>query len=94
MDKVWELCSVKELNLILQELCDVSMCDFTELEQSAYEQDEIIGMTMDIRRALSPEQKQLLNELLDKINDSDSRFTYEAFKRGILIGWYLGQMKL
>ncbi len=94
MNNVREERSVKELNLILQELCDVSMCDFVEMEQSADEQDEIVGMITELRRTLSPEQKQLLNQMIDKINDSDSRFIYEAFKRGGLIGWHLGQIKL
>lgn len=77
---------MKELNVILQELCDESMRDFVESEQSTDEQNEIIGMITDNRRLLSSEQKWFLNQLIDKINDSDSRFVYEAFKRGFLMG--------
>lgn len=77
---------MKELNVILQEFCDESMRGFVESEQSADEQNEIIGMITDLRRSLSPEQKRFLNQLIDKINDSDSRFIYEAFKRGFLMG--------
>lgn len=77
---------MKELNVILQEFCDESMRDFVESEQSAGEQNEIIGMIIDLRRSLSPEQKWFLNQLIDKINDSDSRFSYEAFKQGFLMG--------
>lgn len=77
---------MKELNVILQEFCDESMRDFIESEQSADEQNEIIGMITGLRRTLSPEQKRFLNQLIDKINDSDSRFTYEAFKQGFLMG--------
>lgn len=78
--------SRKELNVILQEFCDESMRDFVRSEQFADEQDEIIGMITDLRSSLSPEQKRFLNQLIDKINDSDSRFTYEAFKQGFLMG--------
>lgn len=77
---------MKELDVILQEFCDESMRDFVESEQSADEQDEIIGMIKNLRESLSPEQKQFLNQLLDRVNDIDSHFTYEAFKQGFLMG--------
>lgn len=52
---------MKELNVILQEFCDVSMRDFVESEQSADGHNEIIGMITNLRRSLSPEQKWFLN---------------------------------
>jgi hypothetical protein len=59
---------------------------FIKSEQSADEHNEIIGMITDLRRSLSPEQKRFLNQVIDKINDCDSRFTYEAFKQGFPMG--------
>ncbi len=77
---------MKNLRVVLQEFCDESMRDYVEMEQSADEQDKIIGMISTLRESLSPEQKQLLNQLLDSINNNDSQYSYESFNRGFLMG--------
>lgn len=71
---------------LLKELCDISMCSYVEMEENVCEQDAIIDMIYKLRESLSPGQKQLLIQLLDNINNSDSNFTYEAFRRGFLLG--------
>lgn len=77
---------MEKLGFILQEFCDESMRDYVESEQSADVQDRIIGLISILRESLSPEQKQLLNRLLDSINNNDSQYSYESFKRGVLMG--------
>lgn len=77
--------------ILLRELCDISMRSYSETEQNADEQDAIIDKIFKLRETLSPEQKQLLNLLLDNINNDDSRYSYEAFKRGFLFGMVFGK---
>lgn len=72
--------------ILLRELCDISMRSYSETEQNADEQDAIIDMISKLRESLSPEQKQLLNQVLDNINENDSNTTYAAFSQGFLLG--------
>lgn len=72
--------------ILLRELCDISMRSYSETEQNADEQDAIIDMISKLRESLSPEQKQLLNQVLDNINEDDSKTIYAAFSQGFLLG--------
>jgi hypothetical protein len=79
----------KQVTVALQTVCDLSMQDYVESEQAADEQDIIAGKIAELRDSLNPQQKQLLNQLLDDINNSDSRFSYEVFTKGVLFGMSL-----
>lgn len=71
---------------VLHELCDKMMRSYIDTKQNADEQDAIIDKLSYLRESLNQEQKQLLNQLLDNINGSDSKFAYEAFLQGVLLG--------
>ena len=79
----------KQVTVALQTVCDLSMQDYVESEQSVDEQNKIADKIAELRDSLNPQQKQLLNQLLDDINNSDSRFSYEAFAQGVLFGMSL-----
>ena len=72
----------KQVTVALQTVCDLSMQDYVESEQSVDEQNKIADKIAELRDSLNPQQKQLLNQLLDDINNSDSRFSYEVFTQG------------
>lgn len=79
----------KQVTVALQTVCDLSMQDYVESEQSVDEQNKIADKIAELRDSLNPQQKQLLNQLLDDINNSDSRFSYEFFAQGVLFGMSL-----
>ena len=79
----------KQVTVALQTVCDLSMQDYVESEQSVDEQNKIADKIAELRDSLNPQQKQLLNQLLDDINNSDSRFSYEVFTHGVLFGMSL-----
>lgn len=85
-----EVCQMqKQVTVALQTVCDLSMQDYVESEQSVDEQNKIADKIAELRDSLNPQQKQLLNQLLDDINNSDSRFSYEVFTQGALFGMSL-----
>jgi primosomal protein N' len=85
-----EVCQMqKQVTVALQTVCDLSMQDYVESEQSVDEQNKIADKIAELRDSLNPQQKQLLNQLLDDINNSDSRFSYEVFTQGVLFGMSL-----
>lgn len=61
----------KQVTVALQTVCDLSMQDYVESEQSVDEQNKIADKIAELRDSLNPQQKQLLNQLLDDINNSD-----------------------
>lgn len=85
-----EVCQMqKQVTVALQTVCDLSMQDYVESEQSVDEQNKIADKIAELRDSLNPQQKQLLNQLLDDINNSDSSFSYEVFTQGVLFGMSL-----
>ena len=59
----------KQVTVALQTVCDLSMQDYVESEQSVDEQNKIADKIAELRDSLNPQQKQLLNQLLDDINE-------------------------
>ena len=57
----------KQVTVALQTVCDLSMQDYVESEQSVDEQNKIADKIAELRDSLNPQQKQLLNQLLDDI---------------------------
>lgn len=77
---------MEEIDTVLRNFCDEAMQEYIESEEFAKEQDVIIAKITELRECLNSRQKQLLNQLIDDINISDSHFSYESFKRGVVIG--------
>lgn len=57
-----EVCQMqKQVTVALQTVCDLSMQDYVESEQSVDEQNKIADKIAELRDSLNPQQKQLLN---------------------------------
>lgn len=75
-----------KVNRCLDAVCDSVMKGYEESKDNTEDQEEIIVDIQTLRGMLGPEEKVLLNRLLDRINCSDSRYSYQAFREGVLFG--------
>ena len=83
------MCSLETLDIMVKALCDEAMKKYIETKQYDEEQGSIEQQMEALRNSLNEVQRKQLNQLLDSINKDDSKFSYEVFYRGVLLGMKL-----
>ena len=74
------------LEIILRNMMDIELMDYVNSDPYITEQDEIIRLIKILKSDLPEDKIKTFNELLDKLNVSDSEFSYKAFIEGVISG--------
>lgn len=74
------------LEIILRNMMDIELMDYVNSDPYITEQDEIIRLIKILKSDLPEDKIKTFNELLDKLNVSDSEFAYKAFIEGVISG--------
>lgn len=71
---------------VIKDTMDGALKDYLESEEYQRQADEIEQLEKKLKVSLTPAQKKLLMELLDKISYCDGKFAMEAYVTGVVRG--------
>ena len=77
----------------LSDVCDRMMKQYLEDPDYVQIQQSLDEKIHELDDKLGPDERKMLLAVVDKITDSDSWYSYKAFRQGVLYGMYLAMGK-